>query len=157
MPCIMAILCGLTSLLSQDAKSVDRLDVWNLQGTQGLLAVLDPVHLDEYELESDNKMIIIRCEVYMAALLETSDQALPVTKLARQFKAYLDKICNREQDKFVVMRNNVPAAVLLSVERFEALMEELEDLRIEAAAQERLAHFDGKTISHAEMLQRFED
>ena len=93
----------------------------------------------------------------MAALLETSDQALPVTKLVRQFKAYLDKICNQEQDKYVVMRNNVPAAVLLSVERFESLMEELEDLRIEVVARERLAHFDGKTISHAEMLQRFED
>lgn len=94
----------------------------------------------------------------MAALLETADQALPVTQLARQFKLYLDKICNREQDKYVVMRNNEPAAVLLSVEQFEAMVNELEDLRIEAIAKDRLTAFDGKTtISHDDMLKEFED
>ncbi len=94
----------------------------------------------------------------MSALLETADQALPVTRLARQFKHYLDKICNREQEKYVVMRNNEPAAVLLSVEQFEGMVNELEDLRIEAIARERLAGFDGKTtISHDDMLKEFED
>ena len=93
----------------------------------------------------------------MAALLDSADQALPVTKLVRGFKEYLDKICNHENDKYVVMRNNEPAAVLLSVERFESLMDELEDLRLEAVAHERLARFDGNTISHADMAKRFED
>ncbi|MFK0570386.1 type II toxin-antitoxin system prevent-host-death family antitoxin [Endozoicomonas sp.] len=94
----------------------------------------------------------------MPALLETADQALPVTRLARQFKLYLDRICNREQDKYVVMRNNEPVAVLLSVEQFEAMVNELEDLRIEAVARERLANFDGKTtISHEEMIKEFKD
>ncbi|MCW7552277.1 type II toxin-antitoxin system Phd/YefM family antitoxin [Endozoicomonas gorgoniicola] len=93
----------------------------------------------------------------MAALLDSADQALPVTRLVRGFKEYLDKICNRENDKYVVMRNNEPAAVLLSVEKFESLMNELEDLRLEAVARERLTAFDGTTISHADMLKRFED
>ena len=94
----------------------------------------------------------------MASLLETADQALPVTQLARQLKLYLDKICCREQDKYVVMRNNEPAAVLLSVERFEAMVNELEDLRIEAIAKDRLTSFDGKTtISHSDMLEEFEN
>ncbi|UYM18895.1 type II toxin-antitoxin system Phd/YefM family antitoxin [Endozoicomonas euniceicola] len=66
-------------------------------------------------------------------------------------------MCNRENDKYVVMRNNEPAAVLLSVEKFESLMNELEDLRLEAVARERLTAFDGTTISHADMLKRFED
>lgn len=93
----------------------------------------------------------------MAALLDSSDQALSATKLVRSFKEYLDKICNRENDKYVVMRNNEPAAVLLSVEKFESLINELEDLRLEAVAHERLAVFNGTTISHADMLKRFED
>ncbi|WP_062268516.1 type II toxin-antitoxin system prevent-host-death family antitoxin [Endozoicomonas arenosclerae] len=97
----------------------------------------------------------------MSALLDSADQALPVTQFARQLKAYLDKISNQESDKYVVMRNNQPAAVLLSVERFESMVEELEELRVEALARERLSAFDAdeaaETISHSDMLKRFED
>jgi antitoxin StbD len=46
---------------------------------------------------------------------------------------------------------------MLPTERYEALMEELEDLRIEAVARERLASIDmSKLISHDEMLARIE-
>jgi PHD/YefM family antitoxin component YafN of YafNO toxin-antitoxin module len=34
-----------------------------------------------------------------------------------------------EQQKYVVMRNNSPAAVMLPVEVYESLMDELDDLR----------------------------
>jgi antitoxin StbD len=61
-----------------------------------------------------------------------------------------------QSEKYVVMRNNQPAAVLLSVEKFEAMIEELEDLRIEALARERLAEFDAiedpATLSHVETV-----
>ena len=94
----------------------------------------------------------------MAALLDSADQALPVTQLTRKFKEYLDKLKGQESDKYVVMRNNMPEAVLMSVDLFQSMMDEIEDLRIEATARERLATFDGKTtISHQDMWADFDE
>jgi len=61
-----------------------------------------------------------------------------------------------EQDRFVVLKNNSPAAVLLSVEAFEALTDELEDLRIDPLARRRMRTLDpAKTLSHRQMMRRF--
>ena len=61
-----------------------------------------------------------------------------------------------KQEKYVVLKNNAIAAVLLPADRYEALMDELDDLRIGAMAAERISTFDRtKAISHAEMMARF--
>ena len=92
----------------------------------------------------------------MAALLDRASQAVSVTRVSRAAKEIFGKLRKREQDRFVVMRNNQPAAVLLSVPAFEALMDELEDLRVEGLARERRRSLDRrKTISHAEMKRRY--
>lgn len=45
---------------------------------------------------------------------------------------------------------------MLPADRYEALMNELDDLRIGAMAAERIATFDrSRAISHAEMMARF--
>lgn len=47
--------------------------------------------------------------------------------------------------------------MLLPAERYEALIDELEDLRIDAIAAERPASFDrNQAISHEDMLSRFD-
>ena len=51
----------------------------------------------------------------MATLLERSNQAIPVTEVSRSSKKILDDLLAGEQDKYVVMRNNAPAAVMMSV------------------------------------------
>ena len=92
----------------------------------------------------------------MSALLEKASQAVSVTKVSRSAKQIFEMLRRGEQDRFVVLRNNAPAAVMLSVEAFEALMEELEDLRMEAVARRRLRALDSaKTLSHREMMKRF--
>ena len=49
-----------------------------------------------------------------------------------------------------------PAGVVLSVRAFEALLDEIDDLRVEALARRRLKTLDrAKTISHADMMRRF--
>jgi antitoxin StbD len=94
----------------------------------------------------------------MRALLERSDQAVSVTEVSRSAKTIFDRLSSGKQDKYVVMRNNAPAAVMLPVQVYEALMDELDDLRIEMAARDRLATFDrSKAVSHEEMLKRFGD
>lgn len=94
----------------------------------------------------------------MRALLDRSEQAVSVTEVSRSAKAIFDRLCNGKQDKYVVMRNNAPAAVMVSVAVYEALMDELDDLRIEMTARDRLATFDrSKAVSHEEMIKRFGD
>jgi antitoxin StbD len=92
----------------------------------------------------------------MGSLMERSDQAISVTEVSRSAKAIFDKLVKGKQDRYVVMRNNIPAAVMLPVDVYEEMMYELEDLRIEAVARERIQTFDPvKAISHEEMMTRF--
>jgi antitoxin StbD len=92
----------------------------------------------------------------MGSLMERSDQAISVTEVSRQAKAIFDKLVKGKQDRYIVMKNNVPAAVMLPVDAYEAIMDELEDLRMEAVARERVRTFDPeKAVSHEEMMMRF--
>ena len=94
----------------------------------------------------------------MRALLERSDQAVSVTEVSRSAKAIFDRLCSGKQEKYVVMRNNAPAAVMMPVSVYEALMDELDDLRVQLTARERLRSFDAsRAVSHEEMLKRFSD
>ena len=88
--------------------------------------------------------------------MERSDQAISVTEVSRSAKTIFDKLVKGTQDRYIVMKNNVPAAVMLPVDAYEAIMDELEDLRIEVVARERIRTFDPeKAISHGEMMTRF--
>jgi antitoxin StbD len=72
-------------------------------------------------------------------LLKRADMAISSTDLQKKTRELLDRIAEGGQDHFVVMRDNRPAAVMMATGRYEALMDELEDLRIEATARARLA------------------
>jgi PHD/YefM family antitoxin component YafN of YafNO toxin-antitoxin module len=63
-------------------------------------------------------------------ILERSDQAISTTDLQRKGKALLDQLQSGEQDKFVVMRENKPAVVMLSIASYEALLQELAKVRV---------------------------
>ena len=88
-------------------------------------------------------------------LLDNTNQAISSTELQRNARVLLDRMADGSQDRYVVIRDNRPTAVMLSTERYEALIDELEDLRMEALARERLASIKQlKPVSHAEMLER---
>jgi len=94
----------------------------------------------------------------MGNLMERSDQAVSVTEVSRSAKEIFDKLAKGKQDKCVVMKNNIPVAVMLPVDSYEAIMDELEDLRIESVARERIRTFDpAKAVTHEEMMMRFAD
>ncbi|MBK5276877.1 MAG: type II toxin-antitoxin system Phd/YefM family antitoxin [Desulfuromonadales bacterium] len=94
----------------------------------------------------------------MNALLERSSQAVSVTEVSRSAKTIFDRLSSGKQEKYVVMRNNAPAAVMMPVSVYEKMMDELDDLHIQLTARDRLASFDrSKAISHEEMLKRFAD
>lgn len=93
----------------------------------------------------------------MSALLSRADQAVSITDIVRSAKKYFDRLIAGDQDRYVVMRNNAPAAVMLAVADYENLMNELENLKIEIIAAQRLAVMDENTklASHEEMLDRY--
>ncbi len=71
-------------------------------------------------------------------LLNRADQAISATDLQKRTRELLDRIASGEKDHFVVMRDNRPTAVMMSPERYEEMMDELADLRIEAVARARM-------------------
>ncbi|MCY1279054.1 hypothetical protein D3C76_1762210 [compost metagenome] len=78
--------------------------------------------------------------------------------MVRSFSAKLREIASRETEKLVVFKDNEPAAVILNVEAYQELLDELEDLRVERIARDRLVSFDrGEAISHEDMMARFAD
>ena len=89
-------------------------------------------------------------------LLDRTDQAISSTDLQKNTREILDRLTEGKQDRYVIMRDNKPAAVLMPTQMYEALMDELADMRIEAIAMERIATFDeSKAISHDEMKKIF--
>ncbi len=92
----------------------------------------------------------------MASLLDRADQAISVTAMVRSFSAKLKEVTSRATDRLVVFKDNEPAAVILNVQVYQDMQDELENLRIEAAARDRLAGFDAATaISHQDMRARY--
>jgi len=89
-------------------------------------------------------------------LLESSAQAVSITDFTRSAKSYFDDLKEGIQSRFVVMKNNQPEAVMLSVETFELMMNELDDMRIELIASERLQDIDShKLVSHEDVMKKF--
>ncbi len=72
-------------------------------------------------------------------LLNRTNQAISATDLQKKTRELLDRISSGEEEHFVVMRDNRPTAVMMATEHYEALMDELADLRIEAVARARMA------------------
>ena len=88
-------------------------------------------------------------------LLDRADQAISSTDLAKKTRFLLDRIADGSQDRFVVMRDNRPTAVLLATERYEALIDALEDHRVDALARDRLAANPGATPLSGDEMAAF--
>lgn len=93
----------------------------------------------------------------MSALLERADQAISATALVRTFGTKLKEVSSRTSERLVVVKDNQPVAVLINVDAYQEMLDELADLRIEATARERVLGFDEtSSISHEEMASRYQ-
>jgi len=88
----------------------------------------------------------------MSSFSILADEILPITRLSKQTKAVLDEL-GRLHNKFIVMRNNEPTAVLLSLEEYQSLLEDAEDARLSTLAEEREASLGKKRLSMDEVFQ----
>ncbi len=81
---------------------------------------------------------------------------LSSTHLAKYTASTLNSLENGEIDKLIILKNNHPKAILMSFESYEAMEEEIEDLRLTALALSRIQTFDSsKTISHKGMIEKY--
>lgn len=92
----------------------------------------------------------------MSALLDRADQAVSVTTMVRTFSARLKEVSSRATERLVIFKDNEPAAVIINVDAYQELLDELDDLRVDAVAPERLSTFDKtKAISLSDMQARY--
>jgi len=92
----------------------------------------------------------------MSALLNRAEQAVSATAMVRGFSARLKDVTSGDISHLVIFKDNEPAAVLVGIEAYQALQDELEDLRSELLAIERLPSLDNDvTVSLEDMEARF--
>ena len=81
---------------------------------------------------------------------------LSAAALSQQTAAALDSLERGETEKLIILENDAPKAVLLSFDAYEALEEELEDLRLASLAFARLKTFKPEeAVPLEEMTQKF--
>ena len=81
---------------------------------------------------------------------------LSATTLSKKTAATLDLLKNGETQKLIILKNNIPRAVLLSLEAYETMVEEMEDLRLTALSFARMQTFSPeKALSHEDMMDKF--
>ena len=87
--------------------------------------------------------------------MRTTDY-LSATALSKKTSATLDALDSGETEKLIILKNNTPKAVLLSMESYESMQEEMEDLRLTALAIARLESFEEKkALSHEYIREKF--
>ncbi len=88
--------------------------------------------------------------------MQTSDY-ISATVLSKKTAHTLDSLSSGENEKLIILKNNAPKAILMSVDAYEALQEELEDLRLTSLALARLQTFSfDDAISHKKMMEKFD-
>lgn len=85
-----------------------------------------------------------------------TEDYLSATDLSKKTAATIDALEDGSADKLIILRNNAPRAVLLSMNAYEELMEEIEDLRLGALALARTKSFnEDEALSHEHILGEF--
>jgi len=86
-----------------------------------------------------------------------TENYLSATELSRKTAHTLDNLEQSESGEIIILKNNTPKAILLSIDTYTAMQEELEDLRLTALGLARLSTFaTNETISHQDMLKKFD-
>ena len=87
--------------------------------------------------------------------MHTTDY-LSATALSKKTAATLDSLEKGETEKLIILKNNTPKAILLSIEAYEIMEEEMEDLRLATLAFARINSFKlEEALSHKEMMEKF--
>jgi len=85
-----------------------------------------------------------------------ADEYISATNLSKRTSATLDAFDKGEIEKMIILKNNAPKAVLLSMEAYQTMQEEIEDLRLASLALIRQETFDQqRAMSHEQIMEKF--
>jgi antitoxin StbD len=113
-------------------------------------------YLTQWLTASNNQIIILNIIRFRRIFIMRVRDYLSATDLSKKTSATLEALEKGETEKLIILKNNAPKAVLLSMEAYEALEEELEDLRLTALALARSESFEeSKAVSHESMMENF--
>jgi len=88
----------------------------------------------------------------LMASKRTADTLVPITRFDRgEAGKIFDEV--KESGYKIVVKNNAPACVLLTPERYEKMVEMIIDQQLYALAEERLKNWDGKSIPAEEVYK----
>ncbi len=110
------------------------------------------MHLDKAKLSdyySYNYLIL-------EANIMNAKDFLSATTLSKKTARTLDSLEKGDIEKLIILKNNSPKAILMSIGAYEAMEEELEDLRLTALAFARLQNFNPEDVlSHKKLMEKF--
>ena len=84
------------------------------------------------------------------------NEIVPVTKFSRNIGKYLVKL--RQEDKnYVLIKNNKPQAIVLPIEVYEQLLDEIENKEIMEQIKDRVSLPKSEYLSEEEFFKDFLD
>ena len=109
-----------------------------------------------FELTQINNPIIIWIIIQIKDYAMNINEFMSATELSKKTAATLSALEKGDTEKLIILKNNSPKAVLLSIEAYSAMEEELEDLRLTVLALARVQTFDpDSAIPHGQIMERF--
>ncbi len=89
----------------------------------------------------------------MVSVKNTKSRRVPISLFNRGMAGAIFRDVRKTGFK-VVVKDKTPECVLLSPEKYEELMDELEDARLLDIAMERMSHYDPDTLISQEEIDR---
>ncbi len=81
---------------------------------------------------------------------------ISATTLSKKTSFTLEALERGEAEELIILKNNEPRAVLLSMAAYESMREEIEDLRLASLAMARFESFDrDRAVPHDRMMEKF--
>jgi prevent-host-death family protein len=109
------------------------------------------VILNQYKKES-----ALMPEVPKADLRDVIQKLISVSDLSRGMASKIIQKVGKNKEQYIVVKNNKPEAVILSVEEYMELMEAKEDLELLQMADSRLKNYvPEETASHDDVLSKY--
>jgi len=84
------------------------------------------------------------------------DDFIPISDLQRHAPKVIDNLCKTTEDIKLIMKNNTPQAVIMSVSAYNEMLDDIDELKLAILACKRLDESNGKTISHKEVMKRLD-
>lgn len=88
------------------------------------------------------------------ALSQPANPIINMSDFARGGREIFDQIAAGEKERLMVIRLNKPVAMVMNIGVFEAMVEEIDTLRDQIFALNRLKTFE-QSISHEDLAKKF--